>query len=111
MSSGTFLAIKGCWGRVMDKAKAKVLREELARCLANCEVEYDFSDGLHKFSINCDRPNRLYVYSDFLSLHTKDELIDALHGFGIPEMFRTSSRSRWLALGKYGVRDVILSEV
>lgn len=93
----------------MDKTKAIALQQELSRCLENCEVEYIFAEDLHKFCVNCDCQNWLYVYSDFLSQHTKDELIDTLHGLGIPEMLRTSPRSRWLALGRYGVRDVILA--
>lgn len=93
----------------MDKAKAKALQEELARCLGSCEIGYVYSNDLHKFSVNCGHPNWLYVYPDFISQHTKAELIEALHGLGIPDMLRASPQSRWLALGRYGVRDVILA--
>lgn len=93
----------------MEKAKrkARALQKELARRLEDCEVDYVFSDAVHKFMLKCSMPHWLYVENAYVADRSEEELIDALTALRIVEVLRTSRQSRWLSLGRSGVREVM----
>src|SRR5437016_199276 len=86
--------------------KAEGISKELSQSLDNCHVEYQFSNGLHKFRVEWGPTHWLYVARAFVDDHTIEELLTHVNHWEIPRAFRTSQQQRWLFLSESEVREV-----
>lgn len=87
-------------------AKTEALRSWLKSEFSAAEIEYEFSNELHKFRINGKPTHWLFVSREVVDDNESGDLLDRAKKAGIAERMQKAEKSKWIFLGDKGAKEV-----
>jgi hypothetical protein len=86
---------------------ARAIQEQILKGMPGRKIQYQRSDGLHKYRIEGNSPTHwLYVSEELVDDSEPVILINVVNVYKIVDTLNKAEKSRWLYLSRDGIREV-----